>query len=227
MIEAEPCKAWKDFKGYKAGDEGYKLYYPNGDISWCPKNIFEAQHLEIENENTISQSDIDNFIVKTNLIETKEDEDACFRLLATCKNNFITDGNTRFLVGYKNITEEKIEYMKERVLEDIKKEIKKYLYFLLQCANNGFKGDSKMKLQDTINLMLSDDFKERFQAEYAQDKNRTEGLEKMLEALKAGTLPFKPKCSYELLHEQLVYMQAKLKVLKERAKIEQIDLSGL
>lgn len=49
----------------------------------------------------------------------------------------------------------------------------------------------------------------------------------MLKAYKAGTLPFKPKCSYELLYEQLVYMKAKLKVLEERARIEQIDLSEL
>ncbi len=82
-----------------------------------------------------------------------------------------------------------------------------------------------MKLKDTIKLMTSNDFKERFQAEYAQDKNRAEGLEKMLKAFKAGTLPFKPKCSYELLYEQLIYMKAKLKVLEERAKIEEIDLT--
>lgn len=82
-----------------------------------------------------------------------------------------------------------------------------------------------MKLKDTIKLMTSNDFKERFQAEYAQDKNRAEGLEKMLKAFKAGTLSFKPKCSYELLYEQLIYMKAKLKVLEERAKIEEIDLT--
>lgn len=46
----------------------------------------------------------------------------------------------------------------------------------------------------------------------------------MLEAYKAGTLPFKPKCSYELLHEQLIYMRAKLKVLEERAFVENISL---
>lgn len=46
-----------------------------------------------------------------------------------------------------------------------------------------------MELKDTVKLMLSADFKERFQAEYAQDKNRTEGLAKMLKAYKAGTLP--------------------------------------
>lgn len=82
-----------------------------------------------------------------------------------------------------------------------------------------------MELKDTIKLMTSNDFKERFQAEYAQDKNRAEDLEKMLKAFKAGTLPFKPKCSYELLYEQLIYMKAKLKVLEERAKIEEIDLT--
>lgn len=47
----------------------------------------------------------------------------------------------------------------------------------------------------------------------------------MLEAYKAGTLSFTPKCSYELLYEQLIYMRAKLKVLEERAEIENISLS--
>ena len=79
-----------------------------------------------------------------------------------------------------------------------------------------------MELKDTVKLMLSADFKQRFQAEYAQDKNRAEGLAKMLKAYKAGTLPFKPKCSYELLYEQLIYMRAK--VLEKRAEIEGIEL---
>ena len=39
-----------------------------------------------------------------------------------------------------------------------------------------------MELKDTVKLMLSADFKQRFQAEYAQDKNRAEGLAKMLKA---------------------------------------------
>lgn len=46
-----------------------------------------------------------------------------------------------------------------------------------------------MELKDTVKLMLSADFKERFQAEYHQDKKRAEGLAKMLKAYKAGTLP--------------------------------------
>lgn len=47
---------------------------------------------------------------------------------------------------------------------------------------------------------------------------------KMVKAYKAGTLPFKPKCSYELLYEQLIHMRAKLKVLEKRAEIEGIEL---
>ena len=82
-----------------------------------------------------------------------------------------------------------------------------------------------MELKDTVKLMLSADFKQRFQAEYHQDKKRAEGLAKMLKAYKAGTLPYKPICSYELLYEQLIYMRAKLKVLEERAEIEGIDLA--
>lgn len=87
--------------------------------------------------------------------------------------------------------------------------------------------DTRLKnieLKDTIGLMLSNDYKERFKTEYYQDRNRTEGLERMLEAYKVGTLSFIPKCSYELLYEQLIYMRAKLKVLEERVFVENISL---
>lgn len=65
-----------------------------------------------------------------------------------------------------------------------------------------------MKLSDTIKGMTSEDYKERFR-----------GLMKMLDSYKAGTLPFKPKCSYELLYEQY------LNVLDLRAAVEGIELS--
>ena len=59
-----------------------------------------------------------------------------------------------------------------------------------------------MKLQDTIELMNSEDFKDRAKAEYYQLKIRHEGLARMLERYKEGTLDFVPNCSYELLHTQ-------------------------
>ena len=81
-----------------------------------------------------------------------------------------------------------------------------------------------MKLQDTIELMNSKDFKDRAKAEYYQLKIRHEGLARMLKGYREGTLDFKPKCSYELLHKQLVFMRAYMEALDVRADIENIEL---
>ena len=84
-----------------------------------------------------------------------------------------------------------------------------------------------MELQDTICLMTSADFKERFKAEYLQTKVRAKKLRATLNAMKDGTLKFDSKCDYDLLHEQLIYMQAYLGVLERRATIEGISLLWL
>ena len=81
-----------------------------------------------------------------------------------------------------------------------------------------------MKMQDTIALMNSIDYKDRIRAEYYQLKIRHEGLARMLKKYKEGTLDFTPNCDYDLLHTQLVYMECYMNVLEERAKIEGIEL---
>lgn len=81
-----------------------------------------------------------------------------------------------------------------------------------------------MNLNETVKMMNSADFKERAKAEYYQLKIRKEKLEAMLEKYRNGTLDFTPNCSYDLLHEQLIYMSSYLRVLKERARIENIEL---
>ena len=81
-----------------------------------------------------------------------------------------------------------------------------------------------MELKDTIEMMQSGDFKERFKAEYFQTKIRAEKLESMIEKLSANTLDFKPKCPLDIFTEQLKYMQAYLHVLEQRAEIEGITL---
>ena len=81
-----------------------------------------------------------------------------------------------------------------------------------------------MELQDTIDLMKSSDFKDRFKSEYYQLKIRTERLADMLDKYKAGTLGFTPKCSFEILDTQCGLMKAYLRILKERASIEDIEL---
>lgn len=81
-----------------------------------------------------------------------------------------------------------------------------------------------MKLKDTIDMMGSEDYKERFKAEYLQLKIRINGLRNMLKKYKTGTLTFKPFCSYYLLNGQLKAMEMYAQYLKERAEIENIEL---
>lgn len=83
-----------------------------------------------------------------------------------------------------------------------------------------------VELTDTITLMNSGDFKDRFRAEYYQLTIRLGKLENMLAKMKAGTLNFTPSCSYELLYEQAVFMKQYKRILEERAKIESVDLGS-
>lgn len=79
-------------------------------------------------------------------------------------------------------------------------------------------------LTDTLNMMLSDDYKERFLAEYVQVCVRVSKLTNMLEQLDNNTLPFEPDCPSELLRKQADVMLEYGKILQERAKYENIEL---
>ena len=81
-----------------------------------------------------------------------------------------------------------------------------------------------MELKDTIEMMNSADYKERFKAEYHQTKIRYEKLHKMVVKYEAGTLNFTPSCSLELLKEQKKHMGCYLYCLEVRAEIEGIEL---
>lgn len=82
-----------------------------------------------------------------------------------------------------------------------------------------------MELKDTIEMMNSEDYKERFKAEYYQTKIRYDKLNNMLIKYEAGTLDFKPTCPIEKLEDQRYYMNEYLRTLKVRAEIEGINLS--
>ena len=81
-----------------------------------------------------------------------------------------------------------------------------------------------MQLIDTVELMLSDDYKERFKGEYYQVKERYERLRKMVIRYQAGTLNFEPKCDLELLKSQLSAMRDYIYILEVRAQIEGVEL---
>ena len=82
-----------------------------------------------------------------------------------------------------------------------------------------------MELRDTVDLMLSDDYKDRFRAEFLQLKIRYEKLKGMLDKWDNDELDFTPTCPREVYDEQIEGMETYLDVLTDRADLEGIDLS--
>ena len=83
-----------------------------------------------------------------------------------------------------------------------------------------------MELKDTVELMNSEDYKDRFKAEYHQTKIRCEKLHTMLVKKEAGVLDFTPTCPDINLKQQERAMNDYLKTLEVRAAIEGIDLTA-
>ena len=81
-----------------------------------------------------------------------------------------------------------------------------------------------MELKDTVELMNSNDYKDRFRAECYQLAIRRRKLSAMFRKWKKNKLSFEPMCPYEVLSEQLVYMNKYLVALETRAMIEGIEL---
>lgn len=81
-----------------------------------------------------------------------------------------------------------------------------------------------MELKDTIELMQSDDYKERFKAEYYQLETRLDKLTAMLEKWDKGTLEFTPTCDREIYNSQVNGMVEYLNALRCRAEVEKIEL---
>ena len=81
-----------------------------------------------------------------------------------------------------------------------------------------------MELKDTVEGMLSDDYRERFKAEYRQAVIRRDKLAKMLDDYIHGRLNFKPKSRISLLTCQLDVLREYVGLLKLRAIQEGINI---
>jgi hypothetical protein len=88
-------------------------------------------------------------------------------------------------------------------------------------------------LKDTVKMMQSEDYKERFKAEYYQTKIRYEKLKAFNTKIAAAELTEhtdnpvdmpKHDCPKHLLRDQQRIMGEYLHILEIRAEIEQIDL---
>lgn len=81
-----------------------------------------------------------------------------------------------------------------------------------------------MELKDTVKYMESEDFRERFIAEYQQTKIRYDKLHAMIVKYEAGTLEFSPIAPLEILKKQASFMGQYLYTLELRAQLEGIEL---
>ena len=81
-----------------------------------------------------------------------------------------------------------------------------------------------MNLKDTVEMMNSEDYKERFKAEYYQLLLRLDALTGMLIKWENNMLDFEPKCSKETLENQVIFMQGYMSILRLRVEIEGIEL---
>lgn len=84
-----------------------------------------------------------------------------------------------------------------------------------------------MELKDTVQMMNSADYKERFKAEYFQVVIRFKKLKAMLEKWDKGELNFTPTCPRSTYNMQVAAMADYIAVLEARAVMEGIELEGV
>lgn len=79
-------------------------------------------------------------------------------------------------------------------------------------------------LSDTVELMTSVDYKERFKAEYYQTKIRYDKIKAMCDKWDKGELDFTPTCSRDTYTRQIAAMRGYLDILIARSVVEKIEL---
>lgn len=138
-IQAKPMTRgeYNKFKGWtippdeNPNDDGYMVKYSNDYISWSPKDVFEKAYRKFGNDNnTVTQDDVDSFIVS---IDYTRLGDRTTIVKATLANGFI-------LVESSSCVDAKNFDMKvgtDICIEKIKDKIWFLLGFLLQCGDKG------------------------------------------------------------------------------------------
>lgn len=81
-----------------------------------------------------------------------------------------------------------------------------------------------MELKNTVKMMESTDYKERFKAEYYQLEIRYKRLAAMLKKWDNGTLTFSPTCPRSTYNIQIRAMTDYLAALEARAVMEGVEL---
>jgi hypothetical protein len=104
------------------GIEGYRIVYPEGDIGWLPKEVFNTIYLKLgEVYNTLSPAIVDRFIVTT---DTKWE-------------NKITTVKTKVITGFS--FELNGEFEKNDIKYVVRDKMNSYLSFLMAWGQKGLK----------------------------------------------------------------------------------------
>lgn len=80
------------------------------------------------------------------------------------------------------------------------------------------------ELRETIEMMNSEDYKERFKAEYYQVVIRYQKLKSMLDKWDNDQLEFTPTCPRSTYNMQIAAMTDYIAVLEARAVMEGVEL---
>jgi hypothetical protein len=142
LIEAEPMTRgeYNDFRGWiippneNPADGGYKVVYPDGYVSWCPKEQFDVAHLPLECQegSRIMQDDIDRFV---KAVECSKWGEKTTVTHVTLRNGYIlTEASS--CVDPANFS---MECGAEICTSRIKNKVWELLGFLLQCAKGGMR----------------------------------------------------------------------------------------
>lgn len=94
----------------------------------------------------------------------------------------------------------------------------------IEQATTEYLYSNKYTLKDTVDMMLSDDYKQRFIGEFLQLALRLEKLLVILEKHKAGLLDFELQSSTKNLYAQAKAMSIYVQILMDRANEEKIEL---
>lgn len=146
LIEAEPMTRG-DYNKYRGrtipgsenpANEGYLIKYPDGYVSWCPREIFDRAYLQVDDNKalpsgvSVGQKMVDEFI---SYIETRTMGEKTTVVRCVLRNGFEI-WETSTCVDARNYDQE----IGQRVcMERIKNKIWELLGFMLQTAWHGIR----------------------------------------------------------------------------------------
>ena len=140
MIEAEPmseCTFLSEVKGQDVSNRedrhGYKVVYPDGYVSWSPKDVFEKAYMQVGDNNTITETNVHDFVKE---IEYQPWGDKTTIAKATLTNGFVMVESSSCVDPENFNMDIGSSICKERIYN----RVWHMLGFLLQSAKYGVKG---------------------------------------------------------------------------------------